>query len=297
MINFPTTRLIQFFSTTALAAILAGCAPDLIVRHPVYDDGAKTGYALIKNIGNRDAGRFLVYFDANDPISKNHIPQVSVEIPNLRKGASTNLVADFSSLAHLDNNYLRNFHSITVRVDPKNMVAESNERNNTESSPCAITNKGKFIFEVQTGGFGIQGYGSQGPTGNTLTLEITACGQALFDDYTAVILGASTYWPTTLAGTKVRLLRGRGNYDFASGSFVDLKLDVEVTDPSGVVTTVTHDFTGNTSAPLEVPVGATPTSINLQLSITPPFSIDLGGGYFGSFHIDASQLTSAVNVP
>ncbi|VAX32735.1 hypothetical protein MNBD_NITROSPIRAE02-1490, partial [hydrothermal vent metagenome] len=87
----------------------------------------------IANIGNKDAGTFMVYFNGDeDPESPNHRPQVRYNIPGLAKGAAITLDADFAPLAHPDNNYLRNVYKITVLVDPKGMVKESNENNNVK---------------------------------------------------------------------------------------------------------------------------------------------------------------------
>jgi len=112
--------------------------PDLVVKNldVTWDAANKKAKAKIANIGNRDAGNFLVYFNGDeDPKSTNHIPQVRQNVPGLAKGASITLNANFALLAHPDNNNLGNIYQITVVADPKGMVKESNESNNTKEKP------------------------------------------------------------------------------------------------------------------------------------------------------------------
>lgn len=114
-----------------------GCAADLTVRNldVTWDPANKTAKAEIANIGNKDAGNFMVYFNAEEnPVSRNHRPQVRHNLPGLAKGTSIMLDADFAPLAHPDNNYLGNVYKIMVLVDPKEMVEESNENNNSQEA-------------------------------------------------------------------------------------------------------------------------------------------------------------------
>jgi hypothetical protein len=118
-----------------LSAALLGCAPDLVVKDldVTWNTANKKAKAEIANTGNKDAGKFMVYFNADEePVSPNHIPQVSFNIPGLAKGASLTLIANFAPLAHPDNNNLANVYKITALVDPKGMVKESNENNNVK---------------------------------------------------------------------------------------------------------------------------------------------------------------------
>jgi len=115
-----------------------GCKPDLTVKdlNVTWDAANKKAEAKIANIGNKAAGNFLVYFNGDEnPESPNRRPQVSHIVPGLAKGASIILKADFAPLAHPDNNNLGNVYKITVLVDPKGMVKESNENNNVQESP------------------------------------------------------------------------------------------------------------------------------------------------------------------
>jgi len=112
-----------------------GCATDLVVDQVTIDWTApqRTAEATISNIGNQDAGEFLVYFNGDEfPVSRNRRPQIRHTVTGLNAGASTTLVADFAPLAHPDNDNLANVYQITVLVDPKKMVAESNESNNSD---------------------------------------------------------------------------------------------------------------------------------------------------------------------
>lgn len=143
--------------TLALVLILMfaviGCAPDLVVRDldVAWDADNKKAKAEIANIGNKDAGRFLVYFNVEeDPESQNHIPQVSHNVASLAKGNSIILDADFAPLAHPDNSNLGNVYKILVLVDPKGMVKESNENNNRMEFPVSAVSQGNCIdFEQQ----------------------------------------------------------------------------------------------------------------------------------------------------
>ncbi len=119
---------------------LAGCAPDLTVRDvdPDWDGAAKSVTATIANIGSRDAGAFLVYFyGVENPVSPNHLPMVSRPVTGLARGAAIPVVADFLPEAHPDNNNLGRIYKIKVMVDPKDMVKESNETNNTMEKPVS----------------------------------------------------------------------------------------------------------------------------------------------------------------
>ncbi len=129
----------KFFALTfILLSALVGCAPDLTVKQldVTWNAADKKASAEIENIGNKNAGNFMVYFNGDEmPESANHRPQVRHNVPGLNKGASTILEADFAPLAHPDNNNLGNVNKITVLVDPKGMVNESNENNNTQEFP------------------------------------------------------------------------------------------------------------------------------------------------------------------
>jgi hypothetical protein len=116
---------------------LTGCKPDLTVTQvDVNWVGGHWAKAEIKNIGKKDAGPFLVYFNGvENPISPNHRPQVSVEVPGLAKGVSTWVDADFGPKAHVDNDSLANIFEVLVIADPKNAIAELKEDNNQRSAP------------------------------------------------------------------------------------------------------------------------------------------------------------------
>ncbi|MFV9677942.1 MAG: CARDB domain-containing protein [Methanosarcinales archaeon] len=119
---------------------LVGCAPDLVVKDldVTWAVANKKAKAEIANIGNKDAGNFMVYFNGDeDPVSPNRRPQVRHNVLGLAHGASTILDADFGPLAHPDNNNLGNVYKITVLVDPKGMVKESNENNNVKEVPIS----------------------------------------------------------------------------------------------------------------------------------------------------------------
>ena len=121
-----------------LLFICAKCKPDLVVKdlNVTWDENNKKATAKIVNIGCENAGNFMVYFNCEeDPVSSNHRPQVSHNIAGLARGASIYLTADFAPLAHPNNNNLGNVFKITVTVDPKNMVDESDENNNVQETP------------------------------------------------------------------------------------------------------------------------------------------------------------------
>jgi len=128
-------RLKNFVFALLPLFAFVGCAPDLVVKNldVTWDAANKKAEAKIANIGNRDAGDFMVYFNGDEnPVSPNRRPQVRHNVPGLAEGASTILDAHFGPLAHPDNNNLRNVYKITVLVDPKGMVKESNENNNVK---------------------------------------------------------------------------------------------------------------------------------------------------------------------
>ena len=135
---------VKFSLFLLLLLFLAGCKADLTVVNPGanWDDttgpnvGNKSAKARIKNIGLKDAGMFMVYFDAEEnPVSQNHRPQVSHQVDGLVKGAYIDLGANFAPLAHHDNAYLANVYKIVVIADSKGMVEELNENNNRKEIP------------------------------------------------------------------------------------------------------------------------------------------------------------------
>lgn len=129
-------------------SLLAGCAADLTARPPVmqWDATHKTAKAEILNLGTKDAGPFLVYFNGQEnPQSTNRRPQVGKNLPGLAVGASTWVEANFAPLAHPDNANLARIEAIKVIVDPKHMVRESNENNNEADAPVWGANKPDLV--------------------------------------------------------------------------------------------------------------------------------------------------------
>lgn len=121
--------------------LLIACKPDLVVKDlgVTWNAENKKAKAEIANIGNKDAGSFIVYFNGEeDPVSANRRPQVRHNVPTLAKGNSITLEADFAPLAHPDNIYLGRVHKILVLVDPKNTVVEKNENNNKMEVPLPL---------------------------------------------------------------------------------------------------------------------------------------------------------------
>jgi hypothetical protein len=145
-------KVVKIFSLVfILVFLVVGCKPDLVVKNlnVTWDAANKKAKAEIANIGNKDAGSFMVYFNGvEDPVSPNHRPQVRNNIPTLAKGNSIILEADFAPLAHPDNNNLGNVYKILVLVDPKNTVEESNENNNEKEVPIPATDCVDFEQQV-----------------------------------------------------------------------------------------------------------------------------------------------------
>ena len=85
-------------------------------------------------MGNKESGSFIVYINPDEnPESNNHRPQFRKEIESLVPGATSHITLntnDFIEKMHIDNDSLRRVYQITIMVDPKGMVEESNENNN-----------------------------------------------------------------------------------------------------------------------------------------------------------------------
>jgi subtilase family serine protease len=129
----------KMFLFMILLFVVVGCKPDLAVENVSWDGPTKTATASVKNIGKGDAGNFMVYFNGDEnPVSQDYRPQVSHSVPGLTKGQSITLTAPFGPLARPENHNLRNVYQITVIADPKDMVKESNEGNNSKSIPVQI---------------------------------------------------------------------------------------------------------------------------------------------------------------
>ena len=296
-------------SVVITVIFLAGCA-DLTVKNVTWNDTLKQGHAVVKNIGSAAATHdFRVYFNADDTISQNHIPQISktVSAPFL-PGQSISYDVDFMPLAHPDNNYLGNFHSITVVVDPKHEVKESNENNNVMNSGSGATST--FACNIQSGGIGLSspggsaGGGTSGPSNSTVDFNITntgpsGMGQIHFADFTLGTISPSQSWPSLTESETVQLLNGRGSYDFATGDFVSLVFDVLVTNSAGsTVSSASHTFAGKTSVPLTVPVGSTSfAGVNVELHTEPTWTIEMGGVYLGDLRIAMCPLTTFTDSP
>ena len=122
--------------------LLAGChGPDLVVDGTpdvdwdLANDKAEVS-VTVKNKGDRDAGQFLVYVDADeDPVSSNHRPQLHFTVEQLAAGESITLEDSFIPLKHPANANLANVDEIHVIVDPKSMVKEKSENNNEAKVP------------------------------------------------------------------------------------------------------------------------------------------------------------------
>lgn len=151
-------KIIKFVALMCMPLVV-GCAPDLIVKdlNVTWDAVNKTATAEIANIGNQDAESFMVYFNGEEaPVSPNHRPQVRHNVPALAKGGSTILEADFTPLAHPDNDNLGNVYKILVLVDPKNTVEESNENNNEKEmqvSAVTLLAPGSAFYLAVGGGY------------------------------------------------------------------------------------------------------------------------------------------------
>ncbi len=129
----------SILSTLAVALAVFGvaCAPDLVVRDleeedVVWNGERKVKKVVVENVGNKSAGEFYVYVNAEeDPVSPNDRPQFREHVAGLGAGDTIELGPyDFGPKATANNAYLANVKSILVMVDPKGMVKESNEDNN-----------------------------------------------------------------------------------------------------------------------------------------------------------------------
>jgi hypothetical protein len=116
--------------------VLTGCKPNLVVKSAMIDFAGKTVNITVSNKGNKVAEEQLTYIEINAVDAPDNVKpqsQYSVHVPAIFKGASWSSGAihlqDFSSPRGL--NLLTLEHAnLVVRVDAKNMVAESNENDN-----------------------------------------------------------------------------------------------------------------------------------------------------------------------
>jgi len=301
MNSFPfNSRLMKLVFTFALAALFTGCTPSLIVRDLEVDWGIsrKEVVAEISNIGNTDADEFQVYFIGDEiPVIRNDKPQTSQSVPMLAKGTSIILKSDFEPMARSDNNYLGDVYRITVLIKPKKSNAPIGY--DFKVSLPVYQAESKFDFNVLAGGASVAGYGTQNSSGNHLGFSVDLDrGWAVFDEDLNYIFSGPTF-PPSLIGTSIELSNGTGRYDINSGKFSYLTFDVKVTDIKGNVSTSTHKFSGNTTAPLKVPVGSSPPiDVRLQISLASPDDvIDLGAGLSARIDIGSAKLISAYDLP
>lgn len=162
--------------------------------------------------------------------------------------------------------------------------------------PSAMAAQTTFVFRVVSGNAGVIGVGGQGPFGDNVTFTIdSTTGLTTFADYRHVTYVLA--FPDPVGGATIRLRNGSGVYNLATGQFSSLRFDVEVEDKNGNKTSSTHSFSGFTTEPLPVPVGASPpTGAILSVLLSSSFSINLGGGFFGNVAFDA-EFVSATDVP
>lgn len=171
-----------FVVALILSVAFVGCTPDLAVKSMDVDWTVSNKQARVEivNLGNKDAGEFLVYVNGDEnPVSPNRRPQVSHTVPGLAQGASLVLESDFTPLAHSDNSNLGNVYKITVIIDPKHMVKESDEDNNEEELrlPIPIVNQSNLVPE---GNYGVDNTQSVGQTftvsqgGQLIGIEVAA---------------------------------------------------------------------------------------------------------------------------
>ncbi len=137
-----TTHLVL----TALAVLAtAACGPDLTIDPDAavpytIDFGAQQATAHIANVGNEDAGEFLVYLEISDPATPAAArpeSQASVTVTGLAAGADDTLTV---ALADFSPRFGSGFDPTTiatglleVHIDAKGFVDEKNEDNNSFS--------------------------------------------------------------------------------------------------------------------------------------------------------------------
>jgi hypothetical protein len=131
------TTLLTILSAAVALFLLSSCCqkPELQVQDLQVQwtaDVQQVSFTVI-NKGLADAGSFMVYVNPmEDPISPNHRPQRRKNVDGLAAGESLEFQnLDLSDLAHPDNAFLANVQSIQVVVDPKGMVEECQEGNNS----------------------------------------------------------------------------------------------------------------------------------------------------------------------
>jgi hypothetical protein len=104
----------------------------------IWEENEKKATLTIGNKGLKDSGSFMVYFNLEEePISQNHRPQERLWVVNLPAGGEVVQHVDFTHLAHPDNHNLENVYKLIVEIDPKDMVHECNETNNTATQDIA----------------------------------------------------------------------------------------------------------------------------------------------------------------
>lgn len=135
-------KLSSLVASVALTACVTA-PPNLIARgmNVTWDANRHTVESFVTNERRTGgapaaAGAFMVYIDPDEnPVSPNHRPQDRNNVDGLAASATTTSTSDFSPLAHAQNAHLANVRSITLRADPKTMVAESDETDNVLTTP------------------------------------------------------------------------------------------------------------------------------------------------------------------
>lgn len=122
--------------SATVVSLLAGCLPNLKPQPPILNPTAKTIAITEINNGRRDAGPHLTYIEINRvdaPDAAKPQSQYSVRVPGIARGGSWSSgpipFSKFSTRSGLDLSSLTTLN-LVVRVDAKNMVRESNERDN-----------------------------------------------------------------------------------------------------------------------------------------------------------------------
>lgn len=115
---------------------LLGCNPNLVIRDAKIDFSAKNVAVEVSNIGRKSAGAHLTYIEINGVGAADAAKpqsQYSASVSGIYVGDSwySGLIpfSSFSSPRGLDLTTLTTAN-LVVRADAKNMVKESNERDN-----------------------------------------------------------------------------------------------------------------------------------------------------------------------
>jgi hypothetical protein len=176
-----TKSLVALLALALTASSCSATQPNLIARgmNVTWDGTRHTVEGVVWNQARTGtsiaaAPAFLVYVDPEEqPVSSLDRPQVRSDVDSLAASATAIVTADFTAQASPSNANLGRVHSIILRADSKNTVAESSETDNTLETPLPSSIGATMIYGPSLVPLGWHNLDAGRNVGQTFTAPVT----------------------------------------------------------------------------------------------------------------------------